>query len=111
MTIAALPSISESAVEFLEKLARIQDIPRLSSAQQETAERFAYGVFILRPFSMKTISLEFNNPKTYRGDCLFNIQKKEDWFTAPDIRSFIDWVTASTDEDYLSPLPGDETIE
>ncbi len=40
---------SASRAEYLARVARIQDTPPLSDEQRELAERFAYGLFVLRP--------------------------------------------------------------
>jgi hypothetical protein len=88
--------------EFLGKVAHIQEIPRLSAAQQELAERFAYGIFVLRPLAMTTLTLEYNNPKTFIGDFRINITAKEDWYNAPDLKAFSHWAVDSTESDFLA---------
>jgi hypothetical protein len=93
---------SNTREEFLEKIAHIQDIPPLSKSQQELAERFAYGLFILRPLSLKTITLESFDRKTFTSKYRLNIKTKEDWLSAPDLLAFSQWLTSSTDSDYLA---------
>jgi hypothetical protein len=94
---------SETRAEYLARVGHIEDIPRLSTEQQEKAERFAYGIFVLRPLPLTTISMEYNNPKTFMGDFRINIKTKEDWYNAKDLRAFANWVVKSVDADYLAP--------
>jgi len=95
---------SKSCEQYLESLAHIQEIPRISAAQQELAERYAYGLFVLRPLSMTTITLEYHNSKTFIGNFRINIQSKEDWYKAPDLKAFSHWAVDSTESDYLAPV-------
>ncbi len=95
---------SDTREEFLEKIANIQEIPRLSSAQQELAERFAYGIFLMRPLILTTISNPYHNPKTFIGNFRLNIKTKEDWYNAPDLKTFAHWVQESTEEDFLTTV-------
>jgi hypothetical protein len=95
---------SETREEFLEKVAHIQEIPRLSTAQQELAERFAYGLFVLRPLPLTTITLEYYDSKTFIGDYKINIKAKEDWYNAPDLKAFSRWVVESNQSDFLIPF-------
>jgi len=101
---------SNSRREYLERLEKIQEIPRLTPAQQELAERFAYGVFLLRPFRLKTFTLE------YRKDAQASIQtqiratSKEDWLQAPDMQALAAWFSNPSQEDYLS-LEADRCVE
>jgi hypothetical protein len=80
---------SKTCEEFLEKVAHIQEIPRLSAAQQELAERFAF---------------KFQNPKTFNGECSLNLKTKEDWYNAPDLKAFSHWVVDSHETDFIAPI-------
>jgi hypothetical protein len=94
---------SESCEQYLERLARIQTIPPLLPAQRELAERFAYGTFVLRPFPLETVTLEYHDNKHFLGQIRINIKTKEEWYTAPDLKSFAQWVVNSNQADYLLP--------
>jgi len=96
---------SDSREEYLEKVAAIQDIPRLSPAQRELAERFAYGIFVLRPFPVRTVTLEYHDQSGVNKTEI-NLKSKEDWYSAPDLRAFIQWLTGSNQADFLMPLSG-----
>ena len=53
--------------QYLERIARLQDISRLSPAQVELAERFAYGLFLLRPLPLSSIAVVYDK-KFYLGE-------------------------------------------
>ena len=101
---------SDSRQDYLDRLEKIQEIPRMTPAQQELAERFAYGVFLLRPFRLKTFTLE------YRKDAQASIQtqvratKKEEWIQAPDMQALAVWFSDPSQEDYLR-LESDRCVE
>jgi hypothetical protein len=96
---------SESREQYLERLAHIQDIPRLTAAQRELAERFAYGVFLLRPFLLKSVTLEYqNNAKKFSTKGQINIKATDEWYTASDLRAFAEWVTNAGQEDFVTLL-------
>jgi hypothetical protein len=97
---------SESRQQYLDRLAHIQDIPRLSPAQRELAERFAYGLFMLRPLPLTTVALEYHKSlEKSSSEGRVNIKTKEEWYTAADLRAFAQWVTDSKQADFLMPLP------
>ncbi|WP_337286873.1 hypothetical protein [Candidatus Methylomirabilis sp.] len=95
---------SETREEYLERIAHIQDIPPLSPTQRELAERYAYGLFLLRPLPLTSMTLEFgrdNDPDNYFSQTRFHIRTKEEWQTASDLGAFVEWVTHSHDEDFM----------
>jgi len=95
---------SDTCEQYLERVAHIQEISRLSLAQRELAERFAYTTFVLRPLALKTMTLEYVD-ETGINKTEFTIGAKEDWYSAPDLTAFARWATDSNDQDFLMPLP------
>jgi len=95
---------SKTCEEFLVKVSHIQEIPRLSPAQQELAERFAYGIFVLRPLPLTTITFENIDTKTFNSEFRININAKEDWYNAQDLKAISRWLVNSTESDYLAPV-------
>jgi hypothetical protein len=84
---------SNNREEYLEKLQHIQEIERISPAQQELAQRFAYAHFMMRPWIAKSVTLRYlPNTKRFVYDGQINIDSREDWYQAEDLRAFIDWV-------------------
>jgi hypothetical protein len=97
---------SETRQQYLARLARIQDIPRLSPAQCELAERFAYGLFVLRPLPLTTVTLEYHKSlEKSTSEGRVNIKTKEAWYTAADLQALAHWITDSKQADFLMPLP------
>lgn len=98
---------SKTREEYLEKIRNIQFIPRLSPAQREMAERFAYINFIVRPWHAKSVTLRYlPHSKEFLYEGGVNIRSKEDWYAATDIKSFVSWITdPNKPGEYLAPLP------
>jgi hypothetical protein len=97
---------SQTPEEYLAKIAQLQEIPRLSPEQMELANRYAFGLFRLRPLPLSTITLEYD--RKYSAEEFFNgvhirNQTLEDWIQAPDLNAFADWATWSEAEDFLLP--------
>jgi hypothetical protein len=96
---------SESRKEYVERLANIQTIPRLSDAQRELGERFAYGFYLLRPLRLTSTTLTYHESSEKRASKgRVNIRCKEDWYHAADIRALADWLSDRTREDFLNPI-------
>lgn len=91
---------SDSREEYLQRLACIQEIPALSRAQRELAERFAYGIFVLRPLPLTTVTLEFQKDAKASSRTRINARTREDWLNAPDLRAVAHWI-GSGREDFL----------
>ncbi len=97
---------SQTREEYLQRLRRIQDIPRLSASETELACRHAYALFKLRPClfeSFMTVKKELKN----LGDPLgFNVrlfaESKEALFGARDLNNFASWAVESSDLDYTA---------
>jgi hypothetical protein len=98
---------SNSREEYCEKVRNIQAIPRLSSSQQELAERFAYATFLMRLWYAKSFTLRYlPNTEKFLSEGQINIKCKEDLYTADDLRAFADWVAdPRKPDDFLTQLP------
>ena len=92
---------SESPHEYLDRLRRIHELPPLLPAQRELAERFAYGVFVLRPFALKTLTFEFDIDARATPRTSIRAVTKADWLNAPDLRAFASWAADRRAEDFL----------
>lgn len=100
---------SESREQYLGTIARIQDIPRLSTSQRALAERFAYGLFVMRPLPLKTVAFQYPDHEAasevfIRAKTQINIRTTEDWYQASDLKAFAHWVNDSRQPDFLMPL-------
>jgi hypothetical protein len=93
---------SDSRAQYLERLRQIHESPPLSAEQRNLAERFAYGIFLLRPFILRTVTME------YQRDAKVSLRSKvclpmgQDLETAPDLRLLVDWICSGA-EDFLAP--------
>ena len=95
---------STTPQQYLERIARLQDISRLSPAQIELAERFAYGLFLLRPLPLSSIALVYDKEfsvENLSNPIEINLRNRKDWGEAADLRAFVNWATKSDEEDFL----------
>jgi hypothetical protein len=95
---------SATPEQYLQKLAGIHEMPSLGPAQTELAERYAYGLFVLRPLRTSSISVEYR--KDYGPENCFNkttihIGSKDVWNSANDLKAFAEWATGKSTEDFL----------
>lgn len=95
---------STSAREYLERLARIEETPPMSREQRELARRFAYALFRVRPWSMRSfewIKMPLDKTGHPLGDNLVpHVEDYAQFAGAEDMRRFADWVT-SDEVDYM----------
>lgn len=97
---------SETREEYLERLAHIEDLPRPTAPERELAERFAYGMLILRPLSLKTMTIEYERDAEATMRVGLHARSPDDLMNAPDFKVFAEWARNPTDEDFLE-LPSD----
>lgn len=92
---------SDTREEYLARLAVIQDVPCLTPHQRTLAERFAYGMFIMRPLSLQTITIDYGRDAQATMKVELNARTAEHFREAPDLRALADWLGTSTSEDFL----------
>jgi hypothetical protein len=102
---------SNSRDEYLTKLRRIQDFPRLTKEQTLLARKHAYTLFKVRPLVFKTFEMvqmplkslghPLDNNLVIRGNSF------QDVANAPDLETFADWATNSNQPDFLMPFADD----
>lgn len=97
---------SSSPEDYLQRLAYIQDISPMTREQIELARRFAYALFKLRPWPMRSFEI-VKMPIGQIGHPLdTNVVSRVDNFdrfsSAPDMRLFAEWVM-SDQVDHLQP--------
>ena len=86
---------SASRAEYLTRVARIQDTPPLSDGQRELAERFAYGLFVLRPLTLTSIT--WDAPDTNGSSraaprrARINVRTEDEWRQATDVAALTEW--------------------
>lgn len=99
---------SATAAEYLDRLARIQEIPPLSAEETELARRHAYGLFRLRPFRFTSYEASFMPPDKLGHPLSHNLRltlrSAAEVERASDLRAFAEWAEDPTLLDYLAPL-------
>lgn len=95
---------SGSIAEYLERLARIQTIPPLSPGEVELARRFAYALFALRPWKVRSVEM-VKAPMKQTGhpldhNLVTHVTSYEELAASSDFRRFAEWL-ASEEIDYL----------
>lgn len=95
---------SDTAAEYLARLARIQEIPRQGPEQIERAERFAYGILLARPLDLQTVSCRFAKDATASLRVETNAVTAADWQNAGDLQALARWLGEEAGEDFLNPL-------
>jgi hypothetical protein len=100
---------STSTEQYLKRLLRIHEIPRLTVPEQELAQRFAYGMFLLRPLGIETAILGTLDRARRTGTLAGALE--------PALSAFLDWLHDPSAEDFLNPgtphtqpLPGSATF-
>ena len=96
---------SDSRAEYLRRVAHIDETPALSGQQRALAERFAYGLFVLRPLESSTWDAAGANAwvaaRGGRPRARIKIHAESQWRQAPDMRALADWFV-SGEEDFLN---------
>ncbi len=93
---------SDSRAEYLNRLAHIHEIPSSSVDQRALAERFAHGVFVRRPFSLHTVTLEYQRDAKASMQTRVCLPTGQDLRAATDLRALANWIN-SGQEDFLAP--------
>ena len=96
---------SGSPEEYLQKMTRIDTLPPMTPTQIELARRFAYALFKLRPWPMRSFEM-VRMPLEHVGhpldaNLIPNVDTFDEFAAAPDILPLVDWL-ASDESDYLS---------
>ncbi len=94
---------SVSREEYLQRLAQLHEGAPLSAQQRELAERFAYGIFLLRPLPFTSLTFGYQRDAVATPTTRICVPTPEHWRSAPDLRMFTDWILGSRQEDFLLP--------
>jgi len=97
---------SATAAEYLDKLARIQELPKLGEEQTLLAKKHAYGLFRLRPFRFTSYRARFmaadrlDHPLSHNLEVL--LRSPDEVESAADLRAFGEWALDRAQLDYLT---------
>lgn len=93
---------SATIEEYLGKMRRIQDFPRLTPEETSLACRHAHALFSLRPLPFTTFEMvPIHIGGTFDHRTEIRVRSLDDVRKAPDLNAFADWVCQGHDEDYL----------
>ena len=102
---------SSTAREYLDKLASIQALPRLSPARAELAKKHAYALFLGRPWRFSSFEVGYMSLSKaghpLNPNVTLRVKSLAELISAPDLVAFADWAADSTDADFMAlPLTG-----
>ena len=97
---------AETREEFLRLLGRIEELPPLSDEQRTLAERFAYGIFVLRPLPLVSVTFHNERDRTASLRTRIHPMTQADWLNAPDLSALARWVCESNEADWLMSSEG-----
>ena len=95
---------SATSEELLHRVRHIQDLPPMTPAQLELARRFAYALFKLRPWPLRSFEVlpaergRVTHP--LEPKVLAHVTSPDSFFAAPDIQELMGWVE-SGQADYI----------
>jgi hypothetical protein len=98
---------SSSAADYLERLAHIEDIPRMDDEQIAVAQRFSHGVFHMKPVPFTSFETHLLPDDEWdRGwnahTFALNVSSSAELARAEDLAWFAEWALESTQCDLLS---------
>jgi hypothetical protein len=96
---------SQTRAEYLARLAAIEAMAPMSPAERELAERFAYGAFILRPFTLHSIAIAHDKDVEATMRIGVTARSSDELRRAPDLNAFAAWVADGQQEDFLADGP------
>lgn len=89
---------SESKAQYLERLAHLQDLPALNASQRELAERFAYGLFLVRPLALRCVGLEYQRDPKASAHMAVQWEGAHGLEAAPDLQKLAEWITSGRED-------------
>ena len=92
---------SSSKEEYLAKLASIHLLPPMMHNRQELAERFAFGTFVLRPWRLETLAIDYERDAEAKMMVRLNVETAEQLRAGADLNAFANWVANAVDQDFL----------
>ncbi|MBI5413109.1 hypothetical protein HZA42_02030 [Candidatus Peregrinibacteria bacterium] len=96
---------SKSKEEYLERLSKIQEYPRLSEEQTLLAKQHAYCAFKLRPWIMKSFKAQFNYKKKgvhpLDNNLFFTVSSIDEITANGDLAKWAAWAGDENKVDYL----------
>ena len=96
---------SSTPEEYLGRLSRIQEYPPMDAAAVELAQKYAYGLFLLRPFPFSSFNMRYSAETgifhPLNGKPEFHVASRAELDSAPDLNRLADWILESNEHDLL----------
>ena len=97
---------SSTQEEYLGKLSRITEYPPMDATAVELAQKYAYGLFLLRPFPFSSFNMRYSAEHgifhPLNGKPEFHVDSRAELDSAPDLDRLADWILESDEADILS---------
>lgn len=91
---------STSPEAYLARLEDLEMLAPLTVLQSETARRYAYGLFMLRPLELETMRFRYRQDEAATLDLALNVPEGREIKAMPDIARLAAWLSG-TEEDLV----------
>lgn len=89
---------SRTREEYLSRLNALNALPPPSAGSVETARRFAYGLFMLRPLELHTLRFRYLQDESATLDLSLNLPADRELSKMPDIVRLSDWLASDAED-------------
>lgn len=96
---------STTAAEYLSRLAALQMVPAMTSAERELAERYAYAAFMLRPLPLSSFAITYERNAEASTHVTVTAGSADALREAPELRAFGAWAADGRQEDFMWAQP------
>jgi len=83
---------------YLARLETLEMLAPLSDAQTETARRYAYGLFMLRPLELQTMRFRYRQDESATLDLALALPEGRRVEAMPDIAGLAKWLSGTADD-------------
>lgn len=90
----------QTPAEYNRLLGRLQELSHPSPAKVELARRYAYGIFLVRPLEMRSVSFRYERTNDATLQVEIHPAAEEAFLQCPDIQAIASWLS-SGDEDLV----------
>ena len=85
--------------EYIKQLLSLEELPLLTDVQIDLARKYAYGVFVVRPTRLSSVSFEFMNDKSATLRSRIKVKDSDALKESDDVRNLSKWINSGK-EDY-----------
>jgi hypothetical protein len=89
---------SRSRDAYLARLESLETVAPLTEAQAETARRYAYGLFLLRPLELQTMRFRYRQDAAATLDLALNLPEGRLARSMPDIARLAEWLAGDSED-------------